>query len=90
MDKEASKKNIINRLRTLKGHIAGIERMVEENQSCEDILLQIAAIKSSIHKIGIIMLEEHALDCLLNAEEGEVLDREKIEKVLKTFITYMK
>ncbi|WIF95956.1 metal-sensitive transcriptional regulator [Caminicella sporogenes] len=90
MPNEVSKKNIINRLRTVKGHIAGIEKMIEEGKSCEDILIQIAAIKSSIHKIGMLMVEEHALDCLLNAENGKPLDREKVERVIKTLINYVK
>lgn len=87
MDKEASKKKIITRLRTLKGHISGIEKMVEEDKNCEDILVQIAAIKSSMHKIGMIIVEEHALDCLLNEEE---MNRDKVEKVIKTLISYTK
>lgn len=90
MSKEASQKNIITRLRTLKGHISGIERMVEENKNCDEILVQIAAIKSSIHKIGTIIVEEHALDCLLNQENGEAMNKEQVEKVIKTLISYMK
>lgn len=85
---EESKKNIINRLRTLKGHIAGIEKMVEEGKNCEDILVQIAAIKSSMHKVGVIIIEEHAMDCLLSDEEP--LNKEKVENVLKTLMSYMK
>lgn len=90
MTTEASKKNIINRLRTLKGHIAGIEKMVEEGKNCEDILIQIAAIKSSINKVGMIIVEEHAIDCLLNEGDGQPLDKEKVEKVIKTLINYVK
>ncbi len=90
MSNEASQKNIITRLRTLKGHISGIEKMVEENKNCDEVLVQIAAIKSSIHKIGMIMVEEHALDCLLNPEGKDVMDKEKVEKVIKTLISYMK
>ncbi|MBJ2354967.1 metal-sensitive transcriptional regulator, partial [Sphaerochaeta sp. S2] len=40
-----NQKKIINRLRTIKGHIAGIEKMVEEGKPCDDILVQIAAIR---------------------------------------------
>ncbi|MDK2918668.1 MAG: hypothetical protein PWQ37_1401 [Candidatus Petromonas sp.] len=89
MPSESSRKDIINRLRTLKGHIAGIEKMVEEGKNCEDILLQIAAIKSSIHKVGMIIIEEHAVDCLLG-EDDEPLERGKVEKIIKTLMNYMK
>jgi len=90
MAKEDSKKNITTRLRTLKGHISGIEKMVEEGKHCEDILIQIAAVKSSIHKIGMIIVEEHALDCLLNEEPEGTLDKEKIKKIIKTLLNYTK
>ncbi len=85
-----SKKDITNRLRTLKGHIAGIEKMVEEGKDCEDILVQISAVKSSIHKIGKIIVEEHALDCLLNQETDECLDKETAKRIIKTLLNYTK
>ncbi|MCT4564864.1 MAG: metal-sensitive transcriptional regulator [Maledivibacter sp.] len=87
---EDSKKKIISRLRTLKGHIAGIEKMVEDGKNCEDILIQISAIKSSIHKIGTIIVEEHAIDCLLSKEDDGEFDKEKAKKVIKTLINYTK
>lgn len=85
-----SKKDITNRLRTLKGHIAGIEKMVEDGKDCEDILVQISAVKSSIHKIGMIIVEEHALDCLLNQETDEFLDKETAKRIIKTLLNYTK
>lgn len=90
MSGEDSRKKIINRLRTLKGHISGIEKMIEDGKNCEDILIQIAAIKSSIHKIGTIIVEEHALDCLLKEETNEPVDKEKVKRVIKTLINYTK
>lgn len=88
MDKQEAKKTIIKRLRTLKGHVAGIEKMVDEDKSCEDILIQIAAIKSSINKIGNMIVENHALECLL--DDGEEIDREKAQRIIKTLINHTK
>ncbi|KXG78996.1 metal-sensitive transcriptional regulator [Thermotalea metallivorans] len=90
MSKEKAKNDIIGRLRTIKGHIAGIEKMIEEDKPCDDILLQIAAIKASVHKVGLVILEEHAKDCLIHAEEGEKVEKEKIEKVLNTIVKFIK
>lgn len=89
MSKEAAKKDIVNRLRTIKGHISGIEKMVEEDKPCDDILLQIAAIKASVHKVGLVIMEEHAKDCLINVD-GECLDKDKVEKVLNTIVKFVK
>lgn len=84
------RKNVVNRLKTVKGHISGIERMVEEGKSCDEILLQVLAVKSSIHKIGLTIMENHAMDCLLapNAE-GEI-DKERMEQIIKTIISFSK
>ncbi len=89
MAKQESQKAIINRLRTIKGHINGIEKMIEEGKTCDEILLQIAAIKSSVHKVGVVIMEEHALECLM-PEEDQPVDKEQMEKVIKTFVQFSK
>lgn len=90
MPKLETQKNIINRLKTIKGHIAGVEKMVEEGKACDDVLLQIAAIKSSVHKVGLLIMEEHAMECLLLDDDGEPVDKEQMEKVIKTLVNYSK
>lgn len=90
MAKEEARKNVLNRLRTIKGHIAGIEKMVEDGKCCEDILLQIAAIKSSVHKVGLMIMEENMMDCLDKDQEGNPIDRAQLEALMKTLIQYVK
>jgi DNA-binding FrmR family transcriptional regulator len=90
MAKEQAKKNIINRLRTIKGHISGIEKMIEEGKSCDEILLQIGAVKSSIHKVGLVIMEEHAMECLLLNDDGQPVDKDQMEQVIKTLVKYSK
>jgi DNA-binding FrmR family transcriptional regulator len=83
------KEEVLNRLKTIKGHIAGIEKMIEEGKSCEEILLQIAAVRSSIEKTGLLILEEHAVDCLFE-EVKETASRERLEGIVSTIIKFMK
>lgn len=90
MSKEQSKKDIINRLKTIKGHITGIENMIEEDKGCDEVLLQIAAIKSSIQKVGLIIMEGHAMECLMPTENGTTASKEQMEKVIKTFVNFSK
>lgn len=90
MSKEQAKKDVINRLRTIKGHISGIEKMIEDDKPCDEVLLQIGAIKASIHKVGLLIMEEHAKECLINIEEGESVSKDKVEKVLNTIVKYVK
>ncbi|WP_026486139.1 metal-sensitive transcriptional regulator [Caldanaerobius polysaccharolyticus] len=83
------KKDIIFRLRTIKGHIDGIEKMVEEGKTCDEILLQIAAIKSSIEKVGYSILENHAKECLVDIEKQGV-NVEKVNKVIQSVLKFVK
>lgn len=82
------RKGVQNRLKTIKGHIAGVEKMVEEGKSCDDILLQIAAIKASVHKVGLVIMENHLMDCMAT-EDGNI-DKAEVEKMLKTIVKYAK
>lgn len=63
---------ITNRLKRIEGQIRGLIRMVEENKSCEDILIQIGSAKSALHKTGQVILEGHLHHCVLDAiHEGK-------------------
>ncbi len=82
-----AKKKIINRLRTIKGHIGGIENMIENDKGCDEVLVQIAAIKQSIHKVGLVIMEEHAASCFI---EDKPVDKEKMEALIKLMFNYTK
>lgn len=82
------RKGVQNRLKTIKGHIAGVEKMVEEGKNCDEILLQIAAIKASVHKVGLVIMENHLMDCM-TTEDGNI-DKDEVEKMLKTLVKYAK
>lgn len=87
---EEKRKSVVNRLKTVKGHISGIERMVEEGKSCDEILLQVLAVKSSMHKIGLMIMENHAMDCLLTPDAEGNMDKERMEQIIKTIINFSK
>lgn len=62
---------VTKRLRRIEGQIKGIIRMVESDKACEDILVQIGAAKSALHKTGQVILEGHLRHCVLDAvKEG--------------------
>lgn len=87
MSDQEQKKKIINRLKTIKGHIQGIENMVESEKNCDEILVQVAAVKQSIHKVGLAIMESHASQCFV---EDEKLDKEKMEELIKLIFNYTK
>jgi len=57
---------IVNRLSRIEGHIRSIKAMVEEGRDCADVLIQIAAVRSAIEKVGRAVLEDHLESCLFH------------------------
>lgn len=64
-------KENIQRLKTVEGHIRGIQRMLDEDQYCIDVIRQIQAVQSALNKISARILDGHLNTCLLTAAHGE-------------------
>lgn len=65
---KTNKEYIINRLKRIEGQVKGIQKMIEEDKYCVDILTQIAAVRAAVNKVGGIVLQEHTRTCLHKAE----------------------
>lgn len=65
--------NLHRRLKKILGQVQAIDRMVDEEVPCEDVLIQINAAKSALHKVGQIVLEGHIQHCVREGiEHGDV------------------
>lgn len=63
--------DVIKRLARIEGHLRGVRRMVEEDKSCPEILLQLAAVRAALDKVGRIVFEDHVETCVSKAiKEG--------------------
>ncbi|HLS66813.1 MAG TPA: metal-sensing transcriptional repressor [Pseudogracilibacillus sp.] len=75
---DAEKRLILNRLKRIEGQVRGIQKMVEDDRYCVDILIQINAINAAMKKVGYSILEQHTSHCVRNAVESgngeEVVD----------------
>ena len=60
------------RLRRIEGQVRGIERMVDDERYCIDILTQISAIQAALDKVGLRLLEQHAAHCVIGPEDAAV------------------
>lgn len=56
---------VLARLRRIEGQIRGIQRMLEEDRECEDVLTQLMAARSSLDQAGLLLMEWHITRCLL-------------------------
>ena len=73
--------NALRRLKTIEGHIRGVQRMVEDETYCIDVIRQIQAVQAALNKVSTMILEEHLNSCLITAVRGE--DPAERERVLK-------
>jgi CsoR family transcriptional regulator, copper-sensing transcriptional repressor len=64
------KEELINRLKRIAGQVGGVERMVEEERYCIDILTQVAAIQAALDKVSLALLDDHARHCVVGATEA--------------------
>ena len=68
----ATKDQLRTRLRRIEGQIRGLERMVEEDRYCIDVVTQISAAQAALDKVAIGLLDQHARHCLVEGHgEGE-------------------
>ena len=61
------RKKILNRLRRIEGQVRGIERMVEDDRYCIDILTQVGATITALESVGLKVLEDHTRHCVAEA-----------------------
>ena len=65
-----SKDNIQRRLKRIAGQVAGLQRMVEEDRYCVDILTQVAAVRSALDGMGVELLTDHLQGCVVGHGTG--------------------
>jgi DNA-binding FrmR family transcriptional regulator len=75
------------RLKRVAGQISGIQRMVDEDRYCIDVLLQISAARAALAKVSQILLESHIHSCVSDAFESDDPSHreEKVEELIRVF-----
>ena len=81
---KSTNKEMQHRMRNIIGHMKGIEKMIEEEKYCIDIINQITAVQSSLKKLSDQMLENHLNSCVKNAiKRGN--DEEVLDELMEVF-----
>jgi CsoR family transcriptional regulator, copper-sensing transcriptional repressor len=71
----ASKDQLLKRLRRVEGQVRGIEKMVDDDRYCIDVLTQISAVQAALDKVALGLLDGHARHCVIGGAEEGVEDR---------------
>ena len=79
MDNEVTT-DILNRLKSIEGHVRGIKRMVENGEYCVDVVNQILAVQRALQKVNGLVLDRHLHTCVTTAIRGD--DPDERERVI--------
>lgn len=72
------KENLNNRLKRIEGQVRGLQKMIDEEKYCVDVLTQINAVKGALNKVGMEVLESHTKGCVADA----IKEEDKEEKII--------
>jgi len=79
---------ILNRLARIEGQVRGLQRMIEEGKECEQILAQLAAVRSALDRVGTHLISHRMKECLED-QTGLALDPAALEKAFDVFFKYV-
>lgn len=84
---DEEKEKMLKRLKRIEGQVRGIQKMIEEDRYCVDILIQISAIESALKQVGFSVTERHMNHCVSDAiKKGEGAESiDELMKVLRQF-----
>ena len=66
-----NKTDAIQRLKNIEGHVRGVERMLENDAYCIDVIRQLQAIQAALNKVNALVLEGHLNSCVVDAIQGD-------------------
>jgi CsoR family transcriptional regulator, copper-sensing transcriptional repressor len=85
---EDVKQDLLRRLRTIEGHVAGLGRMVEQGQYCIEVIDQVTAVQRSLDKVATIVLENHLHTCVRQAmSAGGEAGAEERERIIDELVS---
>jgi DNA-binding FrmR family transcriptional regulator len=74
------KTDTLRRLKSIKGHVTGIEKMLADDAYCIDVIKQIQAVQAALNKVSTLLLENHLNSCVVTAIRSD--DKRERERVL--------
>ena len=79
-------KQLLNLLKRTEGQLRGIQKMIEEEKECVDVITQLSAVRSSVDRIMGLIVAENLKHCLENSELDDKTQDEKIEQAIQMIV----
>lgn len=83
---EEIQKEVLARLKRIEGQVRGVSKMIQEQRSCGDVVIQLGAIKAAVNRVGFTVLACHLASCI---REG-LTEGKDSSKTLEEFMTVLK
>lgn len=74
----AAKEELQKRLRRIEGQVRGVQKMLDEERDCREIVQQLAAIRSAVQGASVMFMKQYAADCLMSASDSDQAARERL------------
>jgi CsoR family transcriptional regulator, copper-sensing transcriptional repressor len=78
------------RLRRIEGQVRGLQKMIEEEKYCVDVLTQVSSVLAALQGVGVIILEDHIKGCVRNALAEEQEGERAIEELIAVVERFVK
>lgn len=80
------------RLRRIEGQVRGLQRMIDEDTYCPDVLTQIASVTKALQSVALGLLDEHVRHCVVNAQgrEGTEPEGDLVDEAIRAFARLLK
>lgn len=82
----ACNKYILNRLKRTEGQLRGIQKMIEDEKECVDVITQLSAVSSSVNRIMGIIVAENLKNCLENPDSDTETQKQKIDQAVQLIV----
>lgn len=84
-----NKDDLKNRLKKIEGQVRGVQKMIDEDRYCVDILMQVAAIRAAVTKLGLQIMENHTRGCVTKAIKENQGD-ESVDELMDILLKFIK
>lgn len=84
-----AKEDLIRRLKKVEGQVKGLQRMIENDKYCVDVMVQVSAVRAAVNKVGAMIFEYHSRGCLKKAIEEKDEDA-AIEELIGALTKFVK
>lgn len=86
MMSEQNQRNMLARLRRIEGQARGVQRMIEDDRDCLEILAQLASLRSAAYSASVALTEQYAMQCMRRADGEEPSGRVSADEAVRSLV----